>query len=152
LLRGVLATEQRREVPLAEELELAEAYLAIEQTRLGGRLRSTWEIGPETAGALLPPMLLQPLVENAIRHGISPKPEGGRLVVSASVVEGRLRLEIKDDGAGLDDAAVDKRAGVGLENTRRRREHQYGSAQRLGLNQIEGWTRVLGELPFHVET
>jgi sensor histidine kinase YesM len=150
LLRALLATESRMEVSLREELDLAEAYVAIERVRFGDRLRVVWEIAPDVAGARVPPMLLQPLVENAIRHGIGRTPEGGRVIVRASRESSRLRLEVCDDGPGPPGQASGER-GIGLENTRRRLEHLYGTEQRLELRRAGEWTRALVELPFHTE-
>lgn len=153
LLRALLAIERRDEVTLREEIELAESYVGIEQARLGERLRVTWDVGPDVASAQLPPMLLQPLVENAVRHGVARAPAGGCLTISGRRADGRLVLEVCDDGPGpspllaSDDARV---GGVGLENTRRRLAHLYGDACRLELSRDGGWTRVRVELPFHV--
>ena len=149
LLRALLATDQHEEVSLRDELDLTEAYVAIEEARLGARLRSDWEIAPDVAGAQLPPMLLQPLVENAIRHGIARRPDGGQLIVRATRGDGRLRLEVCDDGPGPVDGDAEG-TGIGLENTRRRLEHLYGGDQRLELERAGQWTRVVVELPFHI--
>lgn len=153
LLRALLAIERREEVPLSEELELAESYVGIEQARLGDRLRVTWDIAPDVASAQLPPMLLQPLVENAVRHGVARSPAGGRLTITGRRADARLVLEVCDDGPGPSPllAADDARGGgVGLENTRRRLAHLYGDACRLDLSRDGGWTRVSVELPYHV--
>ena len=148
LLRGVLAVEERQEVSVREEVELAEAYLAIERTRLGERLRAEWEVDPGVGHAQMPPLVLQPLLENAIRHGVARRPEGGRVLVRATRSGDRLRLEVCDDG-GHADAPNDVQGGIGLDNTRRRLEHLYGEAQRLELQRAAGSTRVVVELPFH---
>ena len=101
LLRGLLATERREEVSLREELELAESYVGIERARLGERLRVTWDVAPDIGSAQLPPMLLQPLVENAIRHGVSKSPAGGCLTIHAWRDETRLAIDVADDGPGF---------------------------------------------------
>jgi LytS/YehU family sensor histidine kinase len=147
LLRVALATEARQEVSLREEVELTEAYLAIEQVRLGDRLDARWEISPEAECARIPPLLLQPLVENAVRHGVAHRVEGGRLVVRADRVGERLRLEVRDDGPGVGGSRAAGN-GIGLENARQRLEQLYGVDQRLDLERTEGWTRVSLELPF----
>ncbi|NOT08126.1 MAG: histidine kinase [Gemmatimonadales bacterium] len=149
LLRGVLATERRGEVSLREELDLTEAYVALERTRLGDRLSTKWEIAPTAHAGMVPPMLLQPLVENAIRHGIASSANGGRLVVRAERVGDRLRLEVWDDGPGPTGSETSaEREGIGLENTRRRLSHQYGADHRLEFIRQDGWTRVLVDVPF----
>ena len=152
LLRALLAIERREEVSLREELDLAEAYVGIEQARLGERLRVTWDIATDIASAQVPPMLLQPLVENAIGHGIARSPEGGNLTIGAAKADTRLVLEVRDDGPGLA-AAVrggTEPGGVGLDNTRKRLSHLYGTEQGLHLTRDGGWTRVRVELPYHV--
>jgi two-component sensor histidine kinase len=153
LLRALLAMERRDEVSLREELELAEAYVAIEQARLGDRLAVRWDVAADVRGALLPPMVLQPLLENAIRHGIARASCGGTLAIVARRDGGRLALEIRDDGVGPPDGTSGDAArgsGVGLGNTSRRLAHLYGADQRLELTRDGGWTRVRVELPFHV--
>ena len=141
-------------MPLREEADLARAYLAIEQVRLGERLRATWEVAPDAAGAAVPPMLLQPLIENAVRHGVERRADAGRVVIRASRAGARLRLEVCDDGPG----AAEERGGgnppgaggVGLENTRQRLAHLYGAEQRVEMARVEEWTRVVVELPFRI--
>jgi sensor histidine kinase YesM len=153
LLRALLAIEHRDEVSLREELELVEAYVSIEQARLGERLRVTWNVGPDLASAQVPPMLLQPLVENAIRHGIARSSNGGSVVIDATKAGTRLALVVADDGPDMPNAPArdtTERAGVGLENTRQRLAHLYGDDQRLDLSRDAGWTCVRVELPFHV--
>ena len=153
LLRALLAIERREEVALREELELAEAYVGIEQARLGERLRVTWDIAADVASAQVPPMLLQPLVENAIRHGVARSPSAGSLTIGAVRDGGHLVLDVRDDGPGPAEAAPDaagRSSGVGLETTRRRLAHLYGDDHALALSREAGWTRVRVELPFHV--
>jgi len=153
LLRALLAIEQREEVSLREELELAQAYVGIEQARLGERLAVTWEVAGDIASAQLPPMLLQPLVENAVRHGVARSPAGGRLVIAATRAATRLVLEVRDDGPGPAAASrqgSDRMGGLGLDNTRRRLAHLYGEDHALHLTRDAGWTRVRVELPYHV--
>ena len=135
------------EVALARELAFLEGYLDIQRARLGPRLTVAVEIPPETLDARVPNLVLQPLVENAIRHGIAPRAGGGRLEVRARRENGRLRLEVKDDGPGLPAGAP--REGIGIANTRARLAHLYGDAQRLELaNESGGGLRVTVEIPF----
>jgi len=152
LLRALLAIEHREVVDLREELELLESYVGIEQARLGDRLRVRWDVAPDVASAQVPPMLLQPLVENAIRHGVSRVPAGGSLTITARRRDGRLSLDVCDDGPGPSGARAPDAAGsgVGLENTRRRLAHLYGDDSRLELLRDGDRTRLHIELPFHV--
>jgi two-component system sensor histidine kinase AlgZ len=152
LLRALLAIERREEVSLREELDLVESYLGIEQARLGNRLRVQWDVAPDVVSAQLPPMLLQPLVENAIRHGVSRSPDGGRLTIIARRQDTRLALEVCDDGPGPSGsrAPLESGSGVGLEKTRQRLSHLYGDASRVELVRDGDWTRLHVELPFHV--
>jgi signal transduction histidine kinase len=151
LLRALLAIEQREEVSLREELELAEAYVGIEQARWAERLQVQWELADDIMSAQLPPMLLQPLVENAIRHGVARAPNGGTLVIAGARAGTRLVLEVRDDGPGPTGApdTSDRPGGLGLDNTRRRLAHLYGEEQSLELVRANGWTCVRVELPYH---
>jgi two-component sensor histidine kinase len=151
LLRALLAIEHRDEVDLREEIELLESYVDIEQARLGERLRVQWDVAPDVTGAQVPPMLLQPLVENAIRHGVAGVSAGGCLSITARRLNGGLSLDVCVDGPGLSLARPDAaRSGVGLENTRRRLAHLYGENSRLELRRDGDWTRLHIELPFRV--
>ena len=104
LLRIALEHEETQEVTLREELAFLQSYLEIEQARLEDRLTVSMEIAPETLDARVPHLLLQPLVENAIRHGIAPRIEPGRVEISASVGADHrsLHLEVRDNGPGFD--------------------------------------------------
>jgi two-component system, LytTR family, sensor kinase len=117
LLRLSLESSDRHKVPLSEELAFLDHYLAIQQIRFGAKLTVTFDIAPETRDALVPSLILQPLVENAIRHGLSPRSEGGSVTVRAHIDGNRLTLSVADDGIGL---AADRRDGVGLSVTRER--------------------------------
>lgn len=154
LLRALLAIERREEVSLREELELVESYVGIEQARLGNRLNVRWDVAPDVGSAQVPPMLLQPLVENAIRHGVSRSPAGGCLTIAARRQDARLALEVRDDGPGpsVSSTRAEPGSGVGLENTRQRLAHLYGDESRLELLRDGDWTRLVVELPFHLLT
>ncbi len=130
LLRAALENTGAQEVPLREELDFLRRYLEIEQTRFGDRLEVRFELAPDTADALVPNLILQPIVENAIRHGIEPHRRHGIITLRARREADRLVLEVEDNGAGLT-AGPPQRLGVGLTNTRDRLEHLYGSRQRL---------------------
>ncbi|HEV7671693.1 MAG TPA: histidine kinase [Thermoanaerobaculia bacterium] len=147
LLRMSLSSADKDEVPLEEELRFLGVYLEIQQTRFGDRLRVTQEIPEGARAALVPNLLLQPLVENAIRHGLERRAAPLAIAIRAERIGNRLRLEVEDDGPGLPDEAV-RRNGVGLANTRARLERLYGIDHLLNLaNRPEGGTRVTMELP-----
>ena len=118
------------EVALDRELGVARRWLDIERVRFGDRLRVTWDIGPDCERARVPAFLLQPLVENALRHGLGALPEGGELRIRARRVDARLAIEVVDDGQGLDGAP---RLGVGLSNVRDRLAHMYPGAYELAI-------------------
>ena len=108
-------------VPLSEELEFVEGYLAVEKARFGDRLRVAWAVDPEARSARVPGLILQPLVENAVGHGIAPSPGGGTVRITGRVAEGSVVVEVEDDGAGLrGDAASMIRDDHGLGNVRKR--------------------------------
>jgi signal transduction histidine kinase len=136
LLRAALRANPMQQVPLSEALYLAGQYLAIEQTRLGPRLRSSVEASPEAQRGLVPQLLLQPLVENAVRHGIAPLEAGGSIRVRAAVEGEQLRLTVEDDGVGFVEAAAggrDGSGGLGLSAVRSALQHLYGPAQRFDV-------------------
>lgn len=133
LLRRTLSTMDAQEVTLAEELSFLEPYLEIERTRLGRRLRVEMEIEPTTPDALLPHLVLQPLVENAIRHGIAPRLEGGTLRIESRHEGHDLWLIVTDDGVGLGPEGPNRAGGVGLANTRARLTHLYGERAELTI-------------------
>ena len=152
LLRISLEHEATQEVTLREELAFLQPYLEIEQARLEDRLTVVMEIAPETLDARVPHLLLQPLVENAIRHGIAPRIEPGRVEISATRgAEARfLRLEVRDDGPGVDrDVQAGTRKGVGLANIQSRLEQLYGGEHRFAFeNHPQGGAVVRISLPF----
>jgi hypothetical protein len=129
LLRYTLENAGRLEVPLREELDFLELYLDIQQMRFSDRLAIRMEVAPETLDALVPSLILQPLVENAIRHGVSGRASAGTVGVSTELEYGLLRIKVYDDGPGLreDWAKPDSSGGgIGLANTRARLEQLYG--------------------------
>ncbi|HTH48963.1 MAG TPA: histidine kinase [Candidatus Limnocylindria bacterium] len=149
-LRLTLETADQQEIPLRQELEFLDHYLAIEQVRFGDRLEVIRDLTPEVFPALVPSLILQPLVENAIRHGLEPNRQAGRLVISASRDGGVLRLAVRDNGVGL--KAASGREGIGLANTRARLFELYGGAARLDLKGgPEGGLAVEITLPLHSE-
>lgn len=146
-LRMVLETTGAQELPLSRELALVERYLAIEHARFGDRLRYHLDVTPETEPALVPAFLLQPLVENAVRHGLEPRPGAGSLSIRARRNEGALHLSVADDGVGLAPGKP-TREGIGLENTRARLRELYQGAATLELRNGSGVTVEI-TLPFH---
>jgi anti-sigma regulatory factor (Ser/Thr protein kinase) len=147
LLRLTLEHDSSHEVPLEKELEFLRHYLEIEQVRLGPRLTVKVEIAPNTLDAYVPNLLLQPIVENAIRHAISPFSAPGQIEIMAAREEDCLRLRVTDTGPGLVGKPV--RSGVGLTNTQERLRQLYGENGRLELADGEGGgLRVTVSLPF----
>jgi two-component system, LytTR family, sensor kinase len=145
-LRVTLNNTGRPDVTLREELEFLERYLAIEKTRFQDRLSTRFRILTEVLDARVPNLLLQPLVENAIRHGIARDRRAGRVEVSATHEKGRLLLRVTDDGPGAPPGRVVE--GIGLTNTRERLRHLYGDACSLEYgNAPGGGFRVSLSLP-----
>jgi two-component system LytT family sensor kinase len=147
LLRMTLEADGRPEVTLRQELDVIRRYVEIEKIRFEDRLQVSLDVDDAALDACLPAFALQPLVENAIRHAIAPRAEGGHLAISARRANGTLEIALVDDGPGLPAGAL--REGVGLGNTRARLKQLYGSEQRLELmNLPQGGLRVLLSLPF----
>jgi LytS/YehU family sensor histidine kinase len=147
-LRATLDSSDEAEVRLGDELTFARRYLEIEEVRFGDRLRVDFDISPETEEALVPPMILQPLVENAVRHAVLPRVAGGAIGIVASRESGWLTLGVHDDGPGADSAGA-RRPGLGLANTRQRLAELYGEAGQLTLSQsARGGLAVSIRLPF----
>jgi two-component sensor histidine kinase len=147
LLRLTLRHDKAQEVSLKDELDFLRKYLQIQQTLLQERLEIDWRIEPETLDALVPNMILQPLVENSIRHGIAPKEEGGRIEIFSRRTDDQLFIEIKDDGLGTE--SENTGTGIGLINTKARLKHLYGKEHKFENDVPEngGW-RVRIMLPF----
>jgi two-component system sensor histidine kinase AlgZ len=151
LLRTSLDGEVMLEVPLAQEIAFTEQYIAIELTRLGDRLRVDFAVSPETLGAAVPGMLLQPLVENAVRHGIAPVVEGGRIAIESRLREDKLRIVIKNSGRTVSEEQKKSANGIGRSNTAERLRTLYGAEHRFILNWPEqGGCEVTVELPFRM--
>ena len=150
LLRMTLDNTRAHEVPLREEIDFLERYLEIERTRLGDRLTVRIEAAPETLPALVPNLILQPLVENAIRHGIAPFAAPGRITVRSARHNGTLQIEVRDTGPGLRKTqAARTEGGIGLANTQARLQQLYGPGQRIDvLNGTPEGCIVTITLPF----
>jgi two-component system, LytTR family, sensor kinase len=149
LLRMSLQRVGMQEVPLKEELDFLSKYLEIEQTRFRDRLTVVFDVQADTLHALVPNLLLQPLVENAIKHGIGPRPTPGQIAVRARINGAMLELDVQDNGVGLSAARLtDFNRGVGLSNTRSRLDHLYGSLHRFEFRQpAEGGLLVCIAIP-----
>ncbi len=134
LLRASLKTRSTQTVPLAEELELVRAYLDVEKARFGDRLAIDIKMDETVAGEHVPALLLQPIVENAVRHGVSRNARGGRVGITALRRGDMLRLRVEDDGPGLSDLAASDSEGVGLVNTRKRLRALYGDGYGFSID------------------
>jgi len=146
-LRLTLEERHAQQVPLARELQFLECYLAIQQVRFQDRLGVQWEVCEDTRMAEVPHLILQPLVENALRHGLLAKAEFGRLRIAAQRVGGELHLSVDDDGLGLPPGGATE--GIGLGNTRARLRVLFGDNARLELRpRPEGGTCAEVRLPF----
>lgn len=137
LLRMALDGERRHEVPLREELELLDAYLGIVQARFGDRLTIHRAIADEALAVAVPRLVLQPLVENALEHGIARRPGAGTVEIAAARDGDRLLLRVSDDGPGLAPGGF-PRDGIGLSTTRERLATLYGAAHELSLGAAAG--------------
>lgn len=164
-LRHTLVTQPGGKVTVAQEMETLQLYLGIEQMRFEERLRSDFRVEPDAAKAQLPAMLLQPLVENAIKYGVSPQEEGAEIAIVAQVVGPRLRVTVSDTGPGMTMNNIEAglpavrptharrdSTGVGLANIRDRLAQAYGEEHRFEIRSPEsGGFSVLIELPFETE-
>jgi two-component sensor histidine kinase len=150
LLRMSLDSSLAREIPLSRELEFLNLYLDLERTRYEDRLTVEFDVDPEAREAMVPNMILQPIVENAIRHGIAHRPAGGRISISAKRRAGDLLLRVEDNGPGQPlHGWHGFREGVGLGTTRGRLEKMYGNRQGLELELLAaGGVAVRIALPF----
>ncbi len=145
LLRAVLRRVDGRYVTLSQEIEIVEAYLAIERARFEERLRVTIDVPPELAGVSVPPLILQPLVENAVKHGIAPRAAGGSIVVQAraehEVTGGdALRVSVFDTGVGVTQVELERRRsqGIGLSSVQRRLEQLFGGDASMAVRSAPG--------------
>ncbi len=151
ILHRTLRDGSPARIRVAQELDLLDDYLAIEQTRFADRLHVDMAIDPEALSGMVPCFLMQPLVENAIRHGISRAEDGGSIHVKVERNGERLRLQVRDSGAGANGQAPDGH-GIGLRNTRERLSHLYGERFDLRAAPLEaGGFEVAVELPYERE-
>lgn len=154
LFRIALNKDKTQEVSLKEELEFTQSFLQIHKTLMGKRLQTEWEIDPDALDAAVPNLILQPLAENAIQHGLAPMEAGGRITIRAARQNGNLLLQVSDDGTGFD-AAIESLdgGGIGLSNTRARLENLYGERQKFSIEASPaGGVSVRIEIPFRERT
>ena len=148
MLRHAVETARIQEVPLREELATLRLYTQIQQVRFGERLRLTWNIDEPMLEAAVPHMLLQPLVENAIKHGLEAHSSAGGIAITARREDGMLRITIRDDGPGHTAPSPRRGAGLGLVNVRTRLAQLYGERQSFTIeNAIGGGTEVVIRMP-----
>ncbi|MDQ6830470.1 MAG: histidine kinase [Gemmatimonadota bacterium] len=147
LLRQMLDAGDRVEITLEEELSFLEKYVDIQEARFGPRLQVRFSVAPNALGVHVPRLVLQPLVENAIRHGIAKRSGPGRVEVSAECVAGRLTLIVRDDGIGVPNGGPE-RQGVGLSSTRARLAQLYGDEHQFTIAPLaEGGTLCTIRIP-----
>jgi len=149
MLRRVMRADRPQEVALAEELDFVRQYLGIEQVRFSDRLRPVFSVDPAVLGAAVPEFVLQPLVENALRHGLAKRVTATLLQIEARRDGDDLLLTVTDDGPGPGGTAAEAAEGVGLGNTRERLATLYGARARLELAATpEGGARATVRLPY----
>ena len=149
LLRITLEHSGRQDITLDAELGALSKYLAIEQTRFADRLIVRFEIQPETLDCLVPSLLLQPLVENAIKYGVARKSGPGHVAIRARREGDKLVLEVRDDGAGLtEDALTALQKGIGVSTTRARLQHLFGADYRFEFHRLAQGLAVIVALPW----
>lgn len=148
LLRLTFDVAGASAVSLQEELEFLQKYLEIEQIRFQDRLSVLYDVDAETLDAEVPRLILQPLVENAIKHGVSPRSGRGLIQISSRIRDAALWIEVRDNGVGLSGHALSRlNAGVGLSNTRARLECLYGTAHRLEFSESTEGVAVQMQIP-----
>lgn len=155
LLRQALSRNEAHEIPLRQEIEFLERYLEIEQIRFRDRLTVRMQIDPVTLNALVPQLVFQPLVENAIRHGITDRETDGLIEIHAERSKGNVLLRVRDNGPGMPEpveAGADSGEGIGLANTRARLSHLYGGRSVFDIRNAEGGGLVVTALlPFRTQ-
>ena len=150
-LRLTLSRAGQADVTLRDELQLVRTYLELEQTRFADRLSFDIDVEREAEGALVPSLILQPLVENAIKHGIQPALHGGTVTIRGGRESDWLVIDVLDDGVGLPaHFDVNAHAGIGLANTRERLRHRFGQRQRFTIDPlVPAGTRITIHIPWH---
>jgi signal transduction histidine kinase len=149
LLRVTLDADNRPLIPLSEEVAFLDKYVQIERTRLGDRLQVSFDIDADVLDAFVPTLILQPLVENAIKYGVVPHGRPGVVSIAGHREGDLLVLSVTDDGPGPSERAMAALStGIGLSNTRARLQHQYGTRHRFEFRRIVGGFAVLVAFPF----
>ncbi len=151
LFRFALRRDKAQEIPLNDELDFLRAFLEIHQTLMGKRLQIEWRLQPETLDALVPNLILQPLAENAIQHGLAPLEEGGRITICAARENGKLVLQVSDNGQGfISQSGKTSNAGIGLSNVQARLENLYNGTHKFSMEELAGGAGVSVkiEIPF----
>jgi LytS/YehU family sensor histidine kinase len=150
-LRRVLQDSTQQQVPLGEEMEFAQKYLDIQKVRFAERLQLSVDVPKELYPAQVPSLILQPMVENAVKHGIAKRAQGGAIRIAASRCDGVLTLRVCNDGPSLPVGWEMARSGIGMSNVRTRLQSLYGDAFELSMrNQDAGGVEVSVSLPFAV--
>jgi sensor histidine kinase YesM len=149
LLHILLRANPGSEIPLEREVEFIEKYLAIMQVRFDDRVRYEFQIAPDTFAASVPALLLQPIVENAIKHGLEPKPQGGKVTIQAQRNTDFLHLRVSDTGIGICKMG-NVVEGIGLTSTRARLQEFYGAAASLDISGDDRGTIVSITIPFRL--
>jgi signal transduction histidine kinase len=150
LLRLTLENLGQQEVTLQSELEFLSKYVQIEQTRFGDRLVVQFDVEPSALDAQVPHLILQPLVENAIKHGVAKRAGPGHIAISARRDGDKLHLEVRDDGVGLsEDALTALQKGIGVSTTRARLQHLFGAEYRFEFHRQPAGLAVVIALPWH---
>jgi two-component sensor histidine kinase len=154
LLRHTLEHSSRHEIELREEINFIKLYLSIQEVRFSDRLRVELDIDPRTTKALVPNLILQPLTENALRHGIARSANSGLVGISSAIAEGHLRLTVYDEGAGLpDDWQLKGSAGIGLANTIARLQQLYDDEHEFDIrNRSGGGVEVVIVIPLRISS
>jgi two-component system, LytTR family, sensor kinase len=148
-LRRVVEDSGRQQVPLAEELEFAQQYLDIQKVRFAERLQIRVDVPAELFPAQVPTLILQPMVENAVKHGIAKRVQGGAIRIAAARSNGRLTLSVYNDGPGLPAGWEKTHSGVGISNVRTRLQNLYGDEFEMSMrNQAPGGVEVSVSVPF----
>jgi LytS/YehU family sensor histidine kinase len=148
-LRRVVEDSNRQQVPLGEELEFAQKYLDIQKMRFAERLQVTIDVPRELFPAQVPSLILQPMVENAVKHGIAKRVQGGTIRIAALRSNGRLTLSVYNDGPSLPAEWEKTRSGVGISNVRTRLQSLYAGEFELSIkNQDPGGVEVSVSVPF----
>ena len=144
VLRRTLDQSAMSTTTVAAEVDYLRAFLALERERWGDRLRIAWNIADDARGAAMPPLILQPIVENALRHGIGSRIDGGSITIAVRRDDSRLVADVTDDGEGF---VPGWREGTGLGNVRQRLETLFGPDARLQIDRLERGARVTVEIP-----